>query len=81
MYPDGRLFNANTKDAASGYAGYVTRFSVKANYINLYQIQTAGCAGKHLEYSVPAEELEEFNENIVGKIGVIAEFKSSGKVT
>ena len=29
----------------------------------------------HEEYWIPAEDLEEFNQNIVGKIEVIAEFR------
>lgn len=31
----------------------------------------------HEEYWIPAEDLEEFNKNIVGKIEVIIEFKGS----
>jgi hypothetical protein len=58
---------------ASG-AGFVTRFAVKAEYLSRFQIQTVGGA-IHTEYWVPAEELEEFNANIVGLIEVIEEFR------
>jgi len=64
----------NTKDGASGYAGYVTRFAVDAAFASRYPVQTAG-ARRHQELWVPAEELEEFNRHIVGPIEVIAEFR------
>lgn len=64
----------NTKDAASGYAGYVTRFRVRKRFLGRYQVQTVG-ASIHQEYWIPAEELPEFNRNIVGEIEVIAEFR------
>ena len=64
----------NTKDAASGYVGYVTRFNVRADFLSGYQVQTVG--GRiHREYWIPAEELPEFNRNIVGQIEVVAEFR------
>ncbi len=54
--------------------GYVTRFEVKKEFLDKYEIKVVG--GKtHEEYWIPAEELEDFNKNIVGKIEVIAEFK------
>ncbi len=64
----------NTKDAASGYSGYVTRFAVQRAFISRYDIQIVGAASVHQEYWIPAEELEEFNDNIVGSIEVIREF-------
>jgi hypothetical protein len=63
----------NTKDAASGYAGFVTRFRVRADFVARYPVQTAG-ARAHRELWVPAEELDEFNRHIVGRIEAIAEF-------
>jgi hypothetical protein len=63
----------NTRDAASGYVGYVTRFQVRADFLSRYEIKTVGSA-VHQEYWIPAEELAEFNQNIVGSIEVIAEF-------
>jgi hypothetical protein len=64
----------NTKDAASGYVGYVTRFQVDRPFADKYEVQTVG-ASMHQELWVPAEELPEFNDNIVGKIEVIAKFE------
>lgn len=63
----------NTKDAASGYKGYVTRFNVKKEFLQKYEVQTVG-SSLHQEYWIPAEDLQEFNENIVGLIEVIAEY-------
>lgn len=57
---------------ASG-AGYVTRFAVRSDFMRRYPLQTVG-GSEHVEWWVPAEELEEFNDNIVGTIDVIHEF-------
>src|SRR5262245_53846072 len=54
--------------------GYVTRFNVAAGYLKRYDIQTVG-GSSHQEYWIPAEELDEFNRNIVGLIEVIAEYR------
>jgi hypothetical protein len=40
----------NTKDAASGFIGYVTRFQVSADFLSRYPVQTAGSARKHRDY-------------------------------
>ncbi len=64
----------NTRDAASDYVGYVTRFQVSADYLSRYPVQTVG-SNAHQEYWIPAEDLAEFNANIVGKIEVAAEFR------
>jgi hypothetical protein len=65
----------NTQDAASGYIGYVTRFRVEKTFLDSYPIQTVG-SSKHQEYWIPAEDLPQFNQNIVGLIEVIAEFQT-----
>jgi hypothetical protein len=64
----------NTKDEASGFAGYVLRFKVKADFLGKHQRQTVG-SSEHQEYWIPAESLEEFNSSIVGAIEIIAEFR------
>ena len=63
-----------TKDEASGYVGYVLRFSVRAEYIARFPIQKVGSATA-LELWVPAKELPEFNANIVGLIQAIATYR------
>jgi hypothetical protein len=68
----------NTKDQASGFIGYVLRFHVRSDFLNKYEIQKVGSATA-LEYWIPAEELNTFNENIVGKIEVISIYKASSQ--
>jgi hypothetical protein len=58
--------------------GYVTKFAVKAEYLQKYEVKTVG-GNVHQEYWIPAEELAEFNKNIVGDIQVIAEFHGAEK--
>jgi hypothetical protein len=58
---------------ASG-SGFVTKFSVKKDYVSKFDIQNVG-GEIHNELWVPAEELEEFNNNIVGLIEVTKEFR------
>jgi hypothetical protein len=60
----------NVKESGSGY---VTRFRVRRSCADRYPVQQVG--GRiHTELWVPAEELPEFNANIVGPIEVVARF-------
>lgn len=60
---------------ASG-AGFVTRFQVPTHYLAKYPPQIVG--GKiHAEIWVPAEDLPEFNQQIVGLVEVTARFGQS----
>jgi hypothetical protein len=60
---------------ASG-SGYVTRFSVRSEFLSKYKVQRVG-SDLHEELWVPAEELVEFNRNILGTIEVIVEFHAA----
>lgn len=53
--------------------GYVTRFRVRNEYLHRYKVQRVGGL-MHQEYWIPAEDLDEFNRNIVGRIEVMAEY-------
>lgn len=64
----------NTKDLTSGYVGYVTRFEVRAEFLQSYEVQTVGSA-QHQEYWIPAEDLAAFNHNIIGRIEIVAEYR------
>lgn len=55
-------------------AGYVTRLKIKKDYISKFDIKNVGGEGIE-EYWIPAEELENFNKNIIGKIEIVKEFK------
>jgi hypothetical protein len=64
----------NTKDAASGYAGFVTQFNVLTDFLAAYDVKVVG-SSEHQEYWIPADDLDAMNRSIVGLIEVIAEFK------
>ncbi len=53
--------------------GYVTRFAVHAEVLARYERKVVG-ARRHAEHWIPAEELDAFNDAIVGSIEVIAEY-------
>jgi hypothetical protein len=56
------------------HRGYVTRFDVESEYLKKFDRKVVG-GREHEELWVPAEELQEFNSKIVGKIVVTQEFK------
>lgn len=63
----------NTKDQASGYVGYVTRFELSDVYLEQFEVHVVGddfCQ----ELWIPAERLDEFNQQIIGKIEVVKVF-------
>jgi hypothetical protein len=60
----------NTKDANSGFAGYVLQFDVLPAFLENYEIHTVGDTS-HREYWIPADDLGEFNKNILGTIQVL----------
>jgi hypothetical protein len=53
-------------------AGYVARFAVRTGFLSHYEVQTVG--SQHQEYWIPAEDLDELNRNIVGRIEIVAAF-------
>lgn len=57
-------------------AGYVTRFRVNADAVRRYPIRTVG-SSIHQELWIPADELADFNRQIVGPIEVIASFTAN----
>ena len=54
-------------------AGFVLRFQIAKNYLSKYEVHIVG-AETHSEYWIPAEQLDEFNQHIIGKIEVIREY-------
>lgn len=69
----------NSTDAAHHYLGYVTRFAVRADFLQRYEVQLAG-GRAHQEYWIPAEELPLFNENLVGVIAIVREYRRGEEV-
>ena len=60
-------------NAVDNHIGYVTKFEVRAEFLTNYSVQVVG-ASRHQEYWIPAEDLKEFNSNIIGLIEVVREF-------
>lgn len=66
----------NTRDPNSGFVGYVLRFEVRKQYLDQFEPQEVG--GRECrEYWIPAERLSEFNNNLVGPIRILHEFRRS----
>ncbi len=53
--------------------GFVTRFKVESDFLARYERHVVG-ARHHEEYWIPAEDLEAFNDAIVGTIEVVRRF-------
>ncbi len=64
----------NTKTADR--KGYVTEFEVDDEYIKGFEVHTVG-KSHHKELWIPAEELENFNRHIIGRIKVTDKFSDS----
>lgn len=58
--------------------GYVTRFSLPKSYLAQFEHKVVGGA-KHEELWIPAEQLDEFNSKIIGKIEVIQKFTEADR--
>jgi hypothetical protein len=65
--------DGNTKDERSGFVGYVLEFDVDGNYLGRFETKKVG-GKQHVEYWIPAEELEELNDHIRGLIRIVAKF-------
>jgi len=62
----------NTRD---GGTGYVLRFHVDAGFLQRYEVQTVGSSA-HREYWIPAEDLDELNRHLIGRIELMAVYRS-----
>lgn len=61
----------NTK--SNSFAGFVTRFEIADDYASRFPVQVVG-GREHEELWVPAEELAAFNDQIQGRIEVLASY-------
>ena len=64
---------ASKWNARDGKPGFVARFEVRSEFMARYEIHQVG-ASTHTEWWVPAEDLDDLNDNIVGLIEVIRSF-------
>ncbi|HTJ28267.1 MAG TPA: hypothetical protein VMA36_19065 [Candidatus Limnocylindria bacterium] len=62
----------NTKEPTG--IGYVTAFDVASDVVARYEPQRVGAA-HHTELWVPAEDLDGFNDAIIGEIRIIATYR------
>ena len=60
----------NVRDSGSGF---VTRFEVRRDFLDLYRVEDAG-GQAHREYWIPADDLPTFNAAIVGPIQIVRSF-------
>jgi hypothetical protein len=73
LYAEQIALEWNTKDEFSGYCGIVTGFEINQDYYSNYAVQNVG-GDIHNELWIPAKDLDEFNQNIVGEIAIIKVF-------
>lgn len=57
--------------------GYVLRFRVRKEYVDPMPVYIIG-GPEHKEYRIPADEIDGLNDNIVGKIEVLAAYHDNG---
>lgn len=72
-YAEAIARNWNTKDAVSGFAGFVTEFDIDDDYVQKFPVQVVG-SREDQELWVPAEQQAEFEANIQGPIGVTGHY-------
>ncbi len=65
----------NTADTPD-HKGYVTMFEVDDEYCSQFEVQTVG-SSYHQELWIPADELENFNNHIIGLIKVTETFSGN----
>ena len=70
----------NSVSPGTDFKGYVTKFNIRKDYIDKFEIRSAGNS-KHLEYWIEAAELENFNKNITGFIEVTDAFEHKERIT
>ena len=75
-YAEQIAYKWNTGDEASGYCGIVLKFDLPTDYLKKYDIQNVG-GFIHNELWIPAEELDEFNNQIIGHIKPIIAFSGT----
>ena len=61
-----------------GGSGYVTRFKVRRDFLKPYPRKIVG-GSQHEELWIPAEDLNELNQNLVGKIEILKRFETDSE--
>lgn len=63
----------NLKDENSGFSGYILEFIISDEYMKDYELKQVGDR-THLEYWIPAEDTDRFNNSLAGRIKIINAF-------
>ena len=63
----------NLDDEGSGYSGFVTAFDIPETYFKRFKVENVG-GHHHNELWVPAEELKNFNAQIIGEIRITKQY-------
>jgi hypothetical protein len=69
----------NSADPRHGNLGFVTEFEVAEAFLAGYETHVGG-GRECVEYWIPAEDLGGFNDEIVGEIRVVAEYRDGARV-
>ena len=69
-YAEQIAYKWNVNDEFSGYCGIVTKFNLPTDYLEKFEVHNVG-GFIHNELWVPAEELGEFNQHIIGQIEIV----------
>src|SRR5215216_2639019 len=65
-----RQIASDWKAKSGQSAGYLTQFKVEDEYVSHFEKHTVG-GSQHQEFWIPAEEVEEFNQHIIGHVKVL----------
>ena len=69
----------NTKDVENGSVGFALKFDVAEAFLESYNVEQVGDA-ECLEYWIPSEHLDAFNDAIEGTIEIISEWRGDPPV-
>lgn len=59
--------------------GHVLRFEVRKSFLDRFQRKTVG-ARRHEEFWIPADQVDEMNDNIVGTIELVATYTEEDRL-
>ncbi len=65
----------NTRDAANGNVGYVLSFDVDTDFPTEFEVRQVG-DDTCLEYWIPSESLDAFNDHLDGEIHLLSEWRT-----
>ena len=68
----------NSKESEAGHCGFITEFDIEDEFVARYPVQQLGGGPIYRELWVPATELAEWNEHIIGNIRVIESVYGAG---